>query len=336
MGQSMPLASIIGHAPVMALLRQAVTRGRVPQSLIFAGPEGVGKRATALALAQAVNCPVRRASGGDDACGRCPTCERIARGQHTDVTVIERGGEASIKIKTLRERLLDVVGYRPFEADRRVYILDPADDITTEGQDALLKTLEEPPSAAILILVTAYPDMLLPTIQSRCRRLRFGPLSEADVARVLTEREGVDRARARALAAASGGSVAQALEEASGDLADDREAAWGVLVAATGGVAQRLKASATLVKNTSDRRDREALGMRLSILGSLLRDVGAIAAGNARVLANADLESDLQALAPKFPGARVASAHAAVAKAHAALDRNASPKIVADWMALQL
>ncbi len=87
MSLTMPFAAIIGHAPVIALLRQAVARKRVPQSLLLAGPEGVGKRAVALALAQAVNCPIRRASGGDDACGTCPTCQRIARGQHSDVVV---------------------------------------------------------------------------------------------------------------------------------------------------------------------------------------------------------------------------------------------------------
>jgi DNA polymerase-3 subunit delta' len=329
----MPFRSVIGHAQVVSLLRHAAARGRVPQSLVFAGPDGVGKRTVAVALAQAINCP-RRKDG--DACGECPTCQRIERGQHTDVAIIEKGDEASIKIKTLRERVLDVVGYRPFEAEWRVYILDPAEDITTEGQDALLKTLEEPPPAAILILVTAYPDLLLPTIQSRCRRLRFGPLSEADVARVLVERHGIARAQARALAAASGGSVARALDEKSGDLSDDREAAWGLLAAAVAGVPQKLKASAALAKNDSDRRDREALGMRLTILGSLLRDVGAIASGYDRALANADLESDLRSVAKSFTPARLTSAVTALQRAEAALDRNASPKIVADWMALHL
>ena len=99
----MPFASIVGHAHAIDLLRQGASRGRVPQSLLFAGPDGVGKRAVALALAQAVNCP-RRTSG--DACGACPTCDRIARGQHSDVTFVEKGSEASIKIRMLRERVL--------------------------------------------------------------------------------------------------------------------------------------------------------------------------------------------------------------------------------------
>ena len=103
---------------------------RVPQSLLFAGPDGVGKRTVALALAQAVNCP-NRTDG--DACGTCSTCDRIARGLHSDVTLIDTGDEASIKIRTLRERVLDALGYRPFEAERRVYIVDQADALHRRG-----------------------------------------------------------------------------------------------------------------------------------------------------------------------------------------------------------
>ena len=121
----MPFASIVGHTHVVTLLRRAVAAGRVPQSLLIAGPDGVGKRTLALALAQAVNCPRRR---DGDACGVCPTCQRIARGQHSDVTLVTLDGEASIKIDKIRERVLHVVGYRPFEAERRVYIIDPAEE----------------------------------------------------------------------------------------------------------------------------------------------------------------------------------------------------------------
>lgn len=331
----MPFADVIGHAPVVALLRQALVRERVPQSLLFAGPEGVGKLAVALALAQAVNCPVRRASGGDDACGACPTCQRIARGSHSDVVVLDRGDDAIIKLKTLRERVLDVVGYRPFEAARRVFII-AADDLRDDAQDALLKTLEEPPPSAMLILVSAYPDSLSQTVQSRCRRLRFGPLSEREVARVLVARAGVNKAAASALAAASGGSVARALAEQQGDLSDDRAAALGVLQAAQRGVADQLKASAAFAKHDSDRRDREALAARLDVLRSLLRDLGALAARRPDAVANGDLDGDLRALSVRFDLPRVARGYAALALAESALERNASPKIVADWIGLHL
>jgi DNA polymerase III subunit delta' len=331
----MPLAAVIGHAPVIALLRQAVSRGRVPQTLLFAGPEGVGKLTTAVALAQALNCPTRRKAEGDDACGTCQTCQRIARGQHSDVAIVDRGDDATIKLKVLREHVLEVVGYRPFEGQRRVFII-AADDLREDGQDALLKTLEEPPSSTVLILVSAYPDSLSQTVQSRCRRLRFGPLSEREVARVLVERTGADRTVANALAAVSGGSVTRALAEQAGDLGDDRDAALAVLAAVKRSVPDQLKAAGALAKNDSDRRDREALMARLDVLSSLLRDLGALAAGSADSLANSDLERDLRALSATFPMSRVTAGYASVNRAQTALDRNASPKIVADWIALQL
>jgi DNA polymerase-3 subunit delta' len=329
-----PFAAIIGHAPLVSLLRQAVIRGRVPQSLLFAGPDGVGKRTTAIALAQAVNCP-RQKDG--DACGTCSTCVRIARGLHSDVTRIDKGDDPSIKIKTVRERVLETIGYRPFEAARRVYIIDPADELTIEAQDALLKTLEEPPPSAILVLVTAYPDALLPTIQSRCRRLRFGPLSEDDVVRVLVDRAGVDRAVARPLALISGGSVTRALAEQRGDFEDDREAAFAVLAAAQGGAVQaRLKAAAQLAQFGARRRAREALGTRLALVATLLRDLGALRSGTAVPLANSDIETDLRKLSAAFDLPRVSRAFTAVDDASASLERNASPKIVADWVALTI
>ena len=331
----MPLASIIGHASIVDLLRRAVARGRVPQSLLFAGPEGVGKRAVAVALAQALNCPKRKAAGGDDACGRCPTCQRIERGLHTDVTVVDKGGEPSIKITVLRDRILDVIGYRPFEAERRVYIIDPADEMTEQAQDALLKTLEEPPSAAILILVSAYPDTLKATVQSRCRRLRFSPLSEADIERVLVERERVDRADARELAAASGGSVGRALAADAGDLKADRKAALALVGARRARLTDRLKTAAELAQHKSKRRDREALGTRLAIAASLLRDLGALIVG-APSLANADFEDELRRLVPSYDLTRITDGYAAIVTAQEALDRNASPKIVADWIAVQI
>jgi DNA polymerase-3 subunit delta' len=327
-----PLSDIVGHAPLIALLRQAVSSNRVPQSLLFAGPEGVGKRAVAMALAQAVNCP-RRQNG--DACGTCSTCQRIARGQHSDVTVLDRGEEASIRIRALRERVLGSVNYRPFEAARRVFIIDPADAMTVEAQDALLKTLEEPPSAAVIILVSAYADTLQPTILSRCRRLRFGLLVEADVARILTA-QGVDAASAPRLAARAGGTVSRALS-GKGEFDDDRTAALGLLAAARGpAILARLKAAAALTRHESDRRDREALSDRLAILSSLLRDLSAIGASNALPLAHADLADDLGRLVSAFSTERVLSAFATVEAADDALGRNASPKLVADWVAVTI
>lgn len=328
----MPLSDIAGHAPLVVLLRQAISRGRVPQSMLFAGPEGVGKHAMAIALAQAVNCP-RQKDG--DGCGSCPTCQRIGRGQHSDVTVLDRGDEASIKIPALRERVLESVNYRPFEAARRVFIIDPADAMTVQAQDALLKTLEEPPSAAIIVLVSAYADTLQPTILSRCRRLRFGLLLEMDVARILAV-QGVEPAAAKRLAAQAGGTLCRALAGQE-EFDDDRRAALALLAAARGpAVPARLKAATALARHDSDRRDREALSDRLAILLSLLRDLSAIVAANTVPLAHADLLEDLRGLASSFSIDRVLNAFATIEAADDALARNASPKLVADWIAVTI
>jgi DNA polymerase-3 subunit delta' len=326
-------SSLIGHHAAVDLLRRAVAEQRVPQSLLIAGPEGIGKGTLALALAQAVNC--RRPENGDG-CGTCTNCRRIASGQFSDVTRLELGDEASIKIRAVRERVIEPIAYRPFEGARRVSIIDPADAMTREAQDALLKTLEEPPSAALLILVSAYPDTLLPTIQSRCRRLRLGVLSDDDVMRVLVEREGIPAPQARALAAASGGRVAAALAARSGTFEADRDAAWSFLAAQRGALAGRLKAAASLAQHASKRRDRDALATRLAIVQSLLRDLAALASGGRVALANSDLTNDLVGLSSEFPLERAAEAFSRVAAAEAALDRNASPKIVADWLAVSL
>lgn len=329
----MPFKEIIGHGPVVELLRQAVRRGRVPQSLIFAGPDGVGKRVVATALAQAVSCP-KRADG--DACGTCGVCVRIAGHRFPDVTWLDKGDHASIKIDPLRAQILEAVGYRPFEGPRRIFIIDGADDLTLQAQDALLKTLEEPPPAAILILITAYPDTLLATIQSRCRRLRFGLLSDTDVARILVARAGVDPAAARRLALVAGGSVSRALQEETGYFDEDREAALGLLRARGAAMPERMKAAAAFTQHDNKRRAREAASSRLTILASLLRDLGAIAAAEIVPLANADLDDELRRLGRACDPQKLVEAFDAVGRASSALERNASPKIVADWLAATL
>lgn len=328
--------TVIGHARVQSLLRQAVIRGSVPQTLLFAGPEGVGKHTVAVALAQAINCT--KAVEGV-ACGRCSSCTRITTGKFSDVVEVDNGDIASISIKAIRERVLDLAGYRPFEGQRRVFIIDPADVLSVQAQDALLKTLEEPPPATVLILISAYPDSLRPTVVSRCRRVRFGLLTDSEVAQVLTSRHGMDAATARARASLAGGSVSQAIALDGGVLEDDREAAWELLrAAAVAPVPAKLKVAEAVTKHGTKRREREALGMRLAHVSALLRDLSALttAPQGAAALSNAEREDDLRGLARSFPADRLIAAFGSVARAQNALDRNASPKIVADWVAVQL
>ena len=167
----MPFRDVVaerGHRTLIALLARSVARDTLPPSLIFSGPAGAGMRETAIATAQAINCLTPTGTGDErDSCGTCAACTRIARGVHPDVIVVEPGDNGRVVIDQLRD-VIERVGFRPFEGRRRVVIIDEADSMLPPAQSALLKVLEEPPSSSVFLLVTTRPDMLLPTVQSRC------------------------------------------------------------------------------------------------------------------------------------------------------------------------
>jgi DNA polymerase-3 subunit delta' len=337
----MPFSSVTGHRPVIELLSRVVARTALPPSLVFAGPEGVGKRLTAIALAQVLNCerPVATPATGtmsavSDACGACASCARIARGVHGDVLVIEPGDTGAIKVDQVRDAI-DRAAYRPFEGRRRVVIVERADALLPEAQNALLKTLEEPPSASVFVLITSRPDVLLPTVRSRCQRLRFGPLTAHEVAGVLMRDHGFASADAQAAAAAADGSVGRALGEGADEAVEARDAAARLLdVSSSSDPRRRLEGARGFIGGAGD---RDELSRRLLALSSLLRDLGLLASGvGDKVLANADLAPQLHALGRTFDADRAVEAFAAVDRALEALDRNASPKIVADWVAMHL
>ena len=345
----MPFRDIVGHRRLVGLVARSIRRGTLPPSLIFAGPEGVGKRLLALATAQALNCLSPRTLDQDDAdpervglheldaCGVCPPCSKIARGVHPDVIVIEPGDTGTIKIDQVRD-VIDRAGYRPFEGRRRVVIIDQADALVTHAQNALLKTLEEPPSASVFLLVTSRPDALLPTVVSRCPRLRFRPLDADDVASVLV-RQGRGEAEARATAAAADGSIGHALAASGEDLVDARQVAVKVLTqaAAAGDARRRLDATKDLLARTGagGAADREQLAVNLRVMASLLRDAGLLSTRATTALANPDVRPAIERLAV-FQGERGVRAFTAVDQALVALDRNAGVKTVADWVVLQL
>jgi DNA polymerase III subunit delta' len=334
----MPFRDLAGHRHVLDLTARAAVRGSLPPSLIFAGPDGVGKRLAAISLAQFFNC--LSPSAGDpesapDACGHCTVCRRIARGVHADVLLIEPGDSGSIKVDQVRGAI-ERSAYRPFEGRRRVVIVDDADAMEAPAQNALLKTLEEPPAASTFVLVTGRPDLLLPTVRSRCQRVRFAPLSPADIAQVLIRDHGFAEHDAHAAAALADGSLGRALEGDTDVYVEAREAAVSMLgtVAHASNPMQRLAAARALGR---DKVDRDELSRRLRLVSSVLRDLGVLQAQAAdRMLAHGDLKPALQRLLPAFEGDRAVRAFSAVEKALDALDRNASPKIVADWLAFQV
>jgi DNA polymerase-3 subunit delta' len=355
----MPLRDVVGHRRLISLLARAIRRGTLPPSLILAGPTGVGKRLTAVAIAQALNCTNpqeivdfgpdgARPSGptgpsgpgepiGIDACGECASCSRIARGVHGDVTLIEPGDTGTIKIDQIRD-VVDRAGYKPFEGKRRVVIIDDAEEMVTAAQNALLKTLEEPTASSAFLLVTSRPDMLLDTVRSRCPRLRFQPLDAGEVAKVLVGL-GRDKKEAATVAANADGSIRQALDISAGDLVDARDLAVRVLgETAAGDNRRRAEGAKDLLAKTGSggASDREQLASHLRAIAAILRDVEVLAAGaESAGLANPDARPAIERLTA-FRGQRGVSAYETIDRALAALDANAGVKVVADWVAMSL
>jgi DNA polymerase-3 subunit delta' len=178
-----------GQERAVAQLRRSIERGRVPHAYLFSGPPGAPLVDTALALAMALSC--LRAPG--DGCdgepeAMCGACAKIAAGIHPDVVTLVREGAAQIvPIESVRNQVIARVGFPPHEAEVRMFIVEEATALAPPAANALLKTLEEPPSRTLFALCTTAPDQLLPTIRSRCQRVRFAAgsalPSDADPAR---------------------------------------------------------------------------------------------------------------------------------------------------------
>ncbi len=337
----MPFRDLVGHRALLQVIARAVGRQTLPPSLLFAGPDGVGKRLVAVALAQVQNClaPVETNAGSPDACGACEACLKIGRGSFADVLEIGPGDAGSLTVDQVR-RVVRQAAYRPFEGRRRVVVVREADRLVTAAQNALLKTLEEPPDASQFILVTSRPGVLLPTVRSRMQQLTFGQLTANEIETVLV-RQGVDQRAARAGAATADGSAGRALAIASGELVEARDVAVAFLrdVASAHDARQRLGAAKELVGKSRPGKGapRQALTRRLQALMSLVRDVELLSAGSdSAALANGDIADRLEPMARTYGGARGVAGFAAVGRALDAVDRNVSPKVVADWLACQL
>ena len=294
----MSFATLVGNERNKVILQRLLLGGRVGATLLFAGPDGVGKRQFALTMAKAFNCQqpvIDAAQGRYDCCDVCPVCHRIDAGEYGDVVTLRPDGQF-IKIAQTRQLAAEVY-FRPQEGRQRFFIIDEADRLREEAANSLLKTLEEPPPTSTIILLTAKPNALLQTIRSRAQRLSFAPLPPAEMEAYLTAHYRRPLPDTLLLARLTEGRIGQATAIDLSIYRQERNVLVTLLeLLARGDNRYRLlKAAEHLGKKEKERDEFER---QLDLLNRLLRDLFLLAAGSPReAIVNVDLADKLEQLA---------------------------------------
>jgi DNA polymerase III subunit delta' len=333
----MPFSEVIAQDRAVGALRAALRRGVLHHAYLLGGPAGTGKGRAARLLAQAANCQGGTAAGPagfrEEPCGACLPCRKIERDVHPDVMVLAeervmakagrwepKGGRTPSK-DIVVDQVRDLVDHRlaltRAEGRRRFVILDPADAMNPQAQNALLKTLEEPPPETTLVLVAGSPDSLLPTIRSRCLRIAFGPAPDELVVERLRA-AGRTPEEARLAAALAGGSLGRALALEPGQLDALRDAVRAALA---------LRADDALAWLAFARRfgeDRAQAGELCELLSAWLRDVLVAQAGGGPP-ALLDLDEETRRAAVELSPAEVVRRQGELGWTAQALLQNASP-----------
>ncbi len=207
---------IIGHEDVIAHMKRAIELDRVSHAYILSGPEGCGKKTLASVFAMSLLCENRR-GGGPVPCGTCTSCRKAMSGNHPDIIYVRHAKDTVLSVDEVREQIGATAQIRPYESERKIYIIDDADLMNPQAQNALLKTIEEPPEYAIFLLLTVGTEPLLPTIRSRCVLLSLHPVSPDRIADYLSHTYALSDEDAAVIAAFAQGSVGMAKEAASGE-----------------------------------------------------------------------------------------------------------------------
>ena len=300
----MSFASLIGNERNKQILQRFLRNDKLGITLIFAGPDGVGKQQFALTLAKAANCQNNASqNNNNDSCDQCPNCRRIEAGEFGDVVTLKPDG-AYIKIAQTRALISDVQ-VRPREGKQRFFIIEEADRLREEAANSLLKTLEEPPSSSTIILLTSRPNTLLPTVRSRAQKINFAPLKLAEMQAYLEknfERSSIDN---QLLAHLSEGRIGQV---STIDLAEYRRERRELIelleLLMSGNNRVRLIKAA----EHYGKQERETYEKMLDLMLLLLRDIFRLAAlGTPDGIINIDAEERLLTLAEKVGLPRVTS-----------------------------
>jgi DNA polymerase-3 subunit delta' len=317
----MAFEEILGHERSVSILRRSVASGKTAHAYLFEGIDGCGRRTAATALIQALFCT-------DGAgCGSCPSCRKMITGNHPDLHLLEPDG-AFIKIDQIRE-LQKELSLRPYEASRKACIIEAAEKMNGSAANAMLKTLEEPPGNAVIVLLTTDASAVLSTIRSRCQLLRFAPLPHDTVRSYLIER-GIPPDTAETAAGIARGSIGKAMEISGQETIASRQGQIAEISAVTlSDIAQLFALSERL---SADKSDTAAT---LDTLISFLRDVLILLNGGTDIV-NRDLQPLIEQEASRWSPASVMRRIASVMDTRQALQYNANPRLALDQLFIRL
>lgn len=321
----MPFDAIRGHERIIEVFRRSVRSGKISHSYIFEGVPGCGRRMTALSLIQAIYCQ----AVADDACGVCPSCRKVSGGNHGDIHFVEPlPDKRDISIDQLRE-IQRELSLRPYEAPRKACILEPAERMSVNAANSLLKTLEEPPGNAIIILLTENANILLPTIRSRCQLIRFSPLSPENLTQLLIK-SGMSPESAALLAPLSEGSLQRAGELDNEALSSRRELLISHISSLNLGKIRSVFDTAEELAG-----NREETLESLDLLLSFARDAVYLHAGSSEII-NASVRPALEAFASRCTLSGALQILGSITDTRRAVQRNANNKLALDCLFMKL
>ena len=330
--------NVLGHEWAAEMLATHIARGETRHAYLFAGPPGVGRRTLALRFAQALNCLEPPAPGM--ACGTCRACRQIERMQQADLSVVQaldddgnpkEGG--SLKIDQFRD-LQRSLSLAPYESKYRIALLLRCEEAGAPAQNAFLKTLEEPPARAVLLLTAVDSESLLPTIASRCEILRLRPLPVPQLEEALQARWKLEAGEARKLAHLAGGRVGYALRLHADPRLLQNHSEWldDLQVLLGGSRRQRFGYVDREFKENKD--NREKLRRALSAWLTYWHDVLLVSCGSSAPLTNLEHAGQITRLArqldPDFVRRRVSDLEEGIRR----LDANANVRLLAEVLLL--
>jgi DNA polymerase-3 subunit delta' len=321
--------NLVGHEWAVDMLKKHIVNGTTRHAYLFAGPPGIGRRTLALRFAQALNCQTPVGEGVP--CGECRDCKQIAAMQHPDLAVVQADSEGgTLKVDQIREARRVLV-LKPYVAKYRVALFLRFQEANDNAANALLKTLEEAPSYAVLILTADNPEQLLPTIVSRCEVLKLRPLRVEEVQKEL-ETRGLETGRANLITHISGGRFGYALRMLENDsLLEWREARLNDL--------QNLISASRVEKFAyADKlsRDRESMRQAILIWLSYWRDVMLRSAQAATPLINVDRNVEIEDLAGRVNLSMARTVVRGLEDVLEKMERNVNARLLAEVLLLDL